>query len=68
MIRATKSVVTSGDRTTVTYHSARLKTLGKFSKYHGIFEARMKLDIQQGGGRPVDVGSQRRTGRLASLR
>ena len=48
VIRATKSVQTSGGRTTTTYHSARLKTIGKFSKYHGTFEARIKLDIQPG--------------------
>ncbi len=48
MIRATKSVQTSGGSTTITYHSARLKTLGKFSKYRGMFEARIKLDIQPG--------------------
>ena len=49
VIRATKDVRTSDDRTTATtYHSARLKTIGKFSKYHGIFEARIKLDIQPG--------------------
>ncbi len=49
VIRATKSVQTSGgETTTTTYQSARLKTIGKFSKYHGIFEARIKLDIQPG--------------------
>ena len=48
VIRATKSVQTSDGRTTTTYHSARLKTLGKFSKYHGTFEARIKLDVQSG--------------------
>jgi beta-glucanase (GH16 family) len=48
VIRATKSAQTSGGRTTTTYHSARLKTIGKFSKYHGTFEARIKLDIQPG--------------------
>ena len=48
VIRATKNVQTSGGRTTTTYHSARLKTIGKFSKYHGTFEARIKLDIQRG--------------------
>ena len=48
VIRATKSVLTSGGRTTSTYHSARLNTLGKFSKYLGTFEARIKLDIHPG--------------------
>src|ERR1019366_6648618 len=48
VIRATKTAQTSGGRTTTTYHSARLKTIGKFSKYHGTFEARIKLDIQPG--------------------
>ena len=48
MIRATKSVQTSGGRTTTTYRSARLNTLGKFGKYHGMFEARMKLVVQRG--------------------
>jgi beta-glucanase (GH16 family) len=48
VIRATKSVQTSGGRSTTVYRSARLKTLGKFSKYHGTFEARIKLDIQHG--------------------
>jgi beta-glucanase (GH16 family) len=48
VIRATKRVQTSGGRTTTTYQSARLKTAGKFSAYHGNFEARIKLDIQPG--------------------
>ena len=48
VIRATKRVRTSGGQTTTTYHSARLNTLGKFSKYHGTFEARIKLDVQRG--------------------
>ena len=48
VIRATKSVRTSGGRVTTSYHSARLNTLGKFSKYHGTFEARIKLDVQRG--------------------
>jgi len=48
VIRATKSVQTSGGRTATTYHSARLNTLGKFSEYHGTFEARIKLDVQPG--------------------
>jgi len=48
VIRATESVQTRGVWTTSTYYSARLNTLGKFSKYHGTFEARMKLDIQPG--------------------
>ena len=48
VIRATKSVQTSGGQTITTYRSARLNTLGKFSKYHGTFEARIKLDIQRG--------------------
>jgi beta-glucanase (GH16 family) len=48
VIRATKRVQTSGGRTTTTYRSARLMTLGKFSAYHGNFEARIKLDIQRG--------------------
>jgi len=48
VIRATKRVQTSGGRTTATYQSARLKTVGKFSAYHGNFEARIKLDIQRG--------------------
>jgi beta-glucanase (GH16 family) len=49
VIRATKNVRTSDDRTaSITYHSARLKTIGKFSKYRGSFEARIKLDIQPG--------------------
>jgi beta-glucanase (GH16 family) len=48
VIRATKSVQTSAGRSTTVYRSARLKTLGKFSKYHGTFEARIKLDVQRG--------------------
>ena len=40
VIRATKSGRT--------FHSARLKTIGKFAKYRGTFEARIKLDIQRG--------------------
>jgi beta-glucanase (GH16 family) len=48
VIRATKSVQTSGGRTITVYRSARLNTVGKFSKYHGTFEARIKLDIQRG--------------------
>ena len=48
MIRATKGVQTSGGLTTAVYRSARLKTAGKFSAYHGTFEARIKLDIQPG--------------------
>ena len=48
VIRATRSVQTSGGSRTIIYHSARLKTLGKFSKYHGTFEARIKLDIHRG--------------------
>ena len=48
VIRATKALRTSGGRTTTTYRSARLNTLGKFSKYHGTFEARIKLDVQRG--------------------
>jgi beta-glucanase (GH16 family) len=44
VIRATK---TTGQGTT-TYRSARLKTLGKFTQYHGTFEARIKLDPQPG--------------------
>lgn len=44
VIRATKS---AGQGATA-YRSARLKTLGKFSQYHGTFEARIKLDPQQG--------------------
>lgn len=48
VIRATKNVQMSGDRTISTYRSARLKTVGKFSKYTGNFEARIKLDIQKG--------------------
>jgi beta-glucanase (GH16 family) len=48
VIRATRSVQTRRVRTFTTYHSARLNTLGKFSKYHGTFEARIKLDVQPG--------------------
>jgi beta-glucanase (GH16 family) len=48
VIRATKSTQISGGRTTASYHSARLTTLGRFSKYRGTFEARVKLDIQRG--------------------
>jgi beta-glucanase (GH16 family) len=48
VIRATKRVDTSVGRITTKYHSARLKTVGKFSAYHGNFEARIKLDIQRG--------------------
>ncbi len=44
VIRATRTL---GQGTAI-YHSARLKTLGKFSQYHGTFEARIKLDPQQG--------------------
>ena len=48
VIRATKSVQSVrrvGLRPLTS--SARLKTLGKFSKYRGTFEARIKLDIQR---------------------
>lgn len=48
VIRATRDVRGSAAGTTTTYHSARLKTLGKFSQYQGTFEARIKLDIQAG--------------------
>lgn len=48
VIRATRHVTTSGGRTTTTYHSARLKTLDRFSTYRGTFEARIKLDPQPG--------------------
>jgi beta-glucanase (GH16 family) len=48
VIRATKTTQTSGGRTTTTYHSARLTTLGKFGKYRGMFEARIKLDVRRG--------------------
>jgi beta-glucanase (GH16 family) len=48
VIRATKHVETSAGRTAITYYSARLKTVGKFSADHGNFEARIKLDIQRG--------------------
>lgn len=48
VIRATKSVQTTAGRSTTVYRSARLKTLGKFSKYHGTFEARIKLDVARG--------------------
>ena len=44
VIRATRTV-TQG---TAAYRSARLKTLGKFTQYHGTFEARIKLDPQEG--------------------
>jgi beta-glucanase (GH16 family) len=45
VIRATRSTDGSGQ---VTYSSARLKTLGKFSQYRGTFEARIKIDPQEG--------------------
>jgi beta-glucanase (GH16 family) len=48
VIRATKSVQNSGGRTITAYRSARINTLGKFSKYHGTFEARIKLNAQPG--------------------
>jgi len=48
VIRATKEVHTEGGQTTTAYRSARLNTMGKFSAYHGTFEARMKLDVQPG--------------------
>jgi len=48
VIRATKSVRILDGRTVTAYRSARLNTLGKFSKYGGTFEARIKLDIQRG--------------------
>jgi beta-glucanase (GH16 family) len=48
VIRATRTIERSADRITTTYHSARLTTLGNFSRYHGMFEARIKLDIQRG--------------------
>ncbi len=48
VIRAIKSAQTSGGQTTTTYQSARLNTAGKFSQYQGIFEARIKLDVQPG--------------------
>jgi beta-glucanase (GH16 family) len=48
VIRATKHTLESPRGTFTTYQSARLKTLGKFAKYHGNFEARIKLDPQPG--------------------
>ena len=48
VIRATKQVSTVNGRPITTYHSARLRTLGKFSTYRGNFEARIKLDVQPG--------------------
>ncbi len=44
VLRATKTV--NGGQ--VTYRSARLKTLGTFSQYHGTFEARIKINPQDG--------------------
>jgi beta-glucanase (GH16 family) len=46
VIRATKHVHTVGSRTVASYRSARMSTSGKFARYHGNFEARIKLDIQ----------------------
>jgi beta-glucanase (GH16 family) len=43
VIRATKVVTWTGSAHLTTYYSARLKTLGLFSKYQGTFEARIKL-------------------------
>jgi beta-glucanase (GH16 family) len=48
VIRATKTTQVSGGQTTATYRSARLKTIGIFSQYQGMFEARIKLDVQSG--------------------
>ncbi len=46
VIRATRAV--DGSTGQATYRSARLKTLGKFSQYHGTFEARIKLAPEEG--------------------
>jgi beta-glucanase (GH16 family) len=48
VIRATRNVQGSGGQAVTSYRSARLKTLGRFSKYCGTFEARIKLDVQSG--------------------
>jgi beta-glucanase (GH16 family) len=48
VIRATKQVHTVGGRIVTSYRSARIRTSGKFARYHGNFEARIKLDIQPG--------------------
>ena len=48
VIRATESRLVSGGQATTTYQSARLKTIGIFSQYQGMFEARIKLDVQSG--------------------
>jgi beta-glucanase (GH16 family) len=41
-------LVIRATRSGSTYQSARLKTIGKFSHYHGAWEARIKLNIQPG--------------------
>jgi beta-glucanase (GH16 family) len=48
VIRATKVTEWSVNHFNTIYYSARLKTLGKFSKYQGTFEARIKLSPQAG--------------------
>ncbi len=48
VIRATKQIYTANGRTITTFRSARLRTFGKFSSYHGNFEARIKLNVQPG--------------------
>lgn len=49
VIRATKTTTqASGGKAIATYQSARLKTLGIFGQYQGMFEARIKLNVQPG--------------------
>jgi beta-glucanase (GH16 family) len=48
VIRATRHKLESPNGRYTAYRSARLKTLGNFAKYHGNFEARIKLDPQPG--------------------
>jgi len=49
VIRATRPVTPGGGPTAQAgYHSARIKTLGKFAQSGGSFEARIKVDSQRG--------------------
>jgi beta-glucanase (GH16 family) len=50
VIRATEQLApgASGTHRAVTYHSARIKTQGKFAQSGGVFEARVKIASQPG--------------------
>lgn len=48
VIRATKDPAPGRTGAAVSYHSGRIKTLGKFSQLGGYFEARIKVNSQRG--------------------